>query len=101
MATLSVKLPETTKTKLQKHAKAQGTTAHALMVSAIDAYMEKSDQKLGFMQQALASQKKTLKSGEVFEGAALSHYLKAKVRGENKPKRPTSVQLRSIKTEQA
>ena len=49
MATLSVKLPEATKSKLQQHAKAQGTTTHALMVSAIEASMEKSDQKLSFM----------------------------------------------------
>ena len=100
MATMSVKLPEATKTKLQKHAKAQGTTAHALMVSAIDAYMEKSDQKLSFMQKALVAQKKTLKSGEAFDGDALSAYLKAKVRGE-KTKRPPAVQLRSIKPAQA
>ena len=90
MATVSVKLPETTKAKLQKHAKAQGTTTHALMVSAIDA----------FMQQALAAQKKTLKSGEAFDGNALSSYLKAKVRGE-KTERPNPVQLKSIKPVQA
>ena len=100
MATVSVKLPETTKAKLQKHAKAQGTTTHALMVSAIDAFMEKSDQKLGFMQQALAAQKNTLKSGEAFDGNALSRYLKAKVRGE-KTERPNPVQLKSIKPVQA
>lgn len=100
MATLSVKLPEATKTKLQKHAKVQGTTAHALMVSAIDAYMEKSDQQLSFMQKALAAQKKTVKSGETFDGDALSVFLKAKVRGE-KTKRPVPVQLRSIKPAQA
>jgi len=97
MATVSVKLPETTKAKLQKHAKAQGTTTHALMVSAIDAFM---DQKWGFMQQALAAQKKTLKSGEAFDGNALSSYLKAKVRGE-KTERPNPVQLKSIKPVQA
>ena len=100
MATMSVKLPEATKTKLQKHAKAQGTTAHALMVSAIDAYMKKSDQQLSFMQKALVAQKKTLKSGEAFEGGALGAYLKAKVRGE-KTKRPAPVQLKSIQPAQA
>ena len=45
MATLSVKLPETTKSKLQKLAKAQGVTAHALMVSAIETALNKSDQQ--------------------------------------------------------
>jgi hypothetical protein len=52
------------------------------------------------MQKALAAQKKTLKSGEAFDGDALSAYLKAKVRGE-KTKRPVPVQLRSIKPAQA
>ena len=100
MATLSVKLPETTKSKLQKLAKAQGVTPHALMVSAIETALVKSDQQTGFMQQALAAQKKTLKSGEAFDGNALSSYLKAKVRGE-KTERPNPVQLKSIKPVQA
>ena len=52
------------------------------------------------MQKALLAQKKTLKSGEAFDGDALSAYLKAKVRGE-KTKRPTPVQLKSIKSAQA
>lgn len=95
MATLSVKLPEATKSKLQQHAKAQGTTTHALMVSAIEASMERSDQKLSFMKQALVAQKKTLKSDEAFDGAALSLYLKAKVRGE-KTKRPATVKLAQL-----
>ena len=100
MATLSVKLPETTKSKLQKLAKAQGVTAHALMVSAIETALNKSDQQSSFMQKALLAQKKTLKSGEAFDGDALSAYLKAKVRGE-KTKRPTPVQLKYIKSAQA
>jgi len=100
MATLSVKLPETTKSKLHKLAKTQGVTAHALMVSAIETALNKLDQQSSFMQKALAAQKKTLKSGEAFDGNALSSYLKAKVRG-GKNKRPTPVQLTSIKPAQA
>ncbi len=100
MATVSVKLPEITKAKLQKLAKAQGVTAHALMVSAIETALNKSDQQSSFMHKALAAQKKTLKSGEAFEGNELSSYLKTKVRGE-KTKRPAPVQLTSIKPAQA
>ena len=100
MATLSVKLPETTKSNVHKRAKAQGVTAHALMVSAIETALNKLDQQSSFMQKALAAQKKTLKSGEAFDGDALSSYLKEKVRGE-KTKRPVPVQLRSIKPAQA
>jgi hypothetical protein len=57
--------------------------------------MERSDQKLSFMKQALVAQKKTLKSGEAFDGAGLSLYLKAKVRGE-KTKRPATVKLAQL-----
>ena len=97
MATVSVKLPETTKSKLQKLAKAQGVTPHALMVSAIETALVKSDQQTGFMQQALAAQKKTLKSSLAFDGPAFSQHLKAKVRGE-KTQRPAPISLSSIKT---
>lgn len=100
MATVSVKLPETTKSKLQKQAKAQGVTAHALMVAAIETALDKSDQKTGFIQQAIHAKKKTLKTGQAFEGAELSSYLKAKVRGE-KTKRPAAVKLTSLKLAQA
>ena len=97
MATVSVKLPETTKSKLQKLAKAQGVTPHALMVSAIETALVKSDQQTSFMQKALVAKKKTLKSGEAFDGDVLSAYLKAKVRGE-KTQRPAPISLSSIKT---
>jgi hypothetical protein len=52
------------------------------------------------MQQALAAQKKALKSGLAFDGPAFSQHLKAKVRGE-KTQRPAPISLSSIKTVKA
>jgi predicted transcriptional regulator len=100
MPTMSVKLPDSTKAKLQKQAKAQGVTSHALMVSAIETALSKSDQKAGFMEKALMAHQKALKSGAAYEGSSLSRYLKAKVRGE-KPKRPVPVPFSSLKPKSA
>ena len=99
MATLSVKLAESTKKKLQRLAKTKGVTSHALMVSAIETALEKSEQQSSFMQQALSARKKTRQSGQAFDGAALSVYLKAKVQG-LKAKRPAPIKLTSIKSVQ-
>ena len=42
MVTVSVKLAESTKAKLQRQAKAHGVTTHALMVSAIESVVSQS-----------------------------------------------------------
>ena len=43
MPTVSVKLPDTTKERLNRLAASQGTTAHALMVNAIESTLEAAE----------------------------------------------------------
>ena len=100
MATVSVKLADSTKAKLQRQAKAHGVTTHALMVSAIEAAVEHTELQQSFVQQAVKARQKLVQSGQVFDGAALSQYLKAKARGKPLTK-PSTVHLHLLKPEAA
>ena len=42
MATVSVKISDSTKAKIQRQAKTQGVTSHALMVSAIESVVSQT-----------------------------------------------------------
>lgn len=95
MPTLSVKLPDETKQRLNRLALAQGVTAHALMVNAIEASLTGAQNRQSFVAQALLARKKALASGQVMEGNAFSGYLKSKVRA-GKASRPGSVGIDSL-----
>jgi len=81
MPTVSVKLPEETKLRLNRLATSQGVTAHAIMVGAIEATLSDAENHSAFVADALRSRKRVVDSGQVIDGAAFSEYLKAKVRG--------------------
>ena len=98
MATVSVKISDSTKAKIQRQAKTQGVTSHALMVSAIESVLSQSEQQHSFIQQALKARLKLIQTGQAFDGAALSQYLKAKARGKTVPK-PLPVHLHLLKPE--
>jgi predicted transcriptional regulator len=100
MATVSVKISDNTKAKLQRQAKSQGMTSHALMVSAIESVVSQSEQQQSFVQQALKARQKLIQSGQALDGAALSQYLKAKARGQVSAK-PSPVHLHLLKPEAA
>jgi hypothetical protein len=100
MATVSVKISDNTKAKLQRQAKSQGLTSHALMVSAIESVVSQSEQQQSFVQQALKARQKLIHSGQALDGAALSQYLKAKARGKSVPK-PSLVHSHLLKPEVA
>ena len=98
MATVSVKISDSTKAKIQRQAKTQGVTSHALMVSAIGSVVSQSEPQHSFIQQALKARLKLVQTGQAFDGAALSQYLKAKARGKTVPK-PLPVHLHLLKPE--
>ena len=98
MATVSVKISDSTKAKIQRQAKTQGVTSHALIVSAIESVVSQSEQQHSFIQQALKARQKLIQTGQAFDGAALSQYLKAKARGKTVPK-PLPVHLHLLKHE--
>jgi predicted transcriptional regulator len=100
MATVSVKISDNTKAKLQRQAKSQGLTSHALMVSAIESVVSQSEQQQSFVQQAVKARQKLIQTGQALDGDALSQYLKAKARGKSMPK-PSPVHLHLLKPEAA
>ncbi len=95
MPTLSVKLPEETKVRLNQLAVDQGVTSHALMVNAIESALSAAEKHSAFVADALRSRQQTIASGQVLDGAAFSDYLKAKARG-LKVTRPKPVRLERL-----
>ena len=81
MPTLSVKLSEGTKIRLNQLAVNQGVTSHALMVNAIESALSTAEKHSAFVADALRSRQQTIASGQVLDGAAFADYLKAKARG--------------------
>lgn len=84
MPTLSVKLPEETKQRVQALARSQGITAHAVMVSAVEAALSAAESHSALVATALRAraQVQVQEAGKVIEGRAFGDYLKAKVRGQ-------------------
>lgn len=82
MPTVSVKLADETKLRLNRLAANQGVTPHALMVDAIESALSQAENHQAFVANALRSRKQVLSSGQVIDGAAFGDYLKAKVRGQ-------------------
>ncbi|MBK7004663.1 MAG: hypothetical protein IPH37_05505 [Burkholderiales bacterium] len=92
MPTLSVKLPEETKLRLQALAQSQGTTTHAVMVNAVEAALAAADSHNALVATALRARAQVLESGKVVDGRDFGAYLKAKVRGQAAP-RPKAIDL--------
>ncbi len=80
MPTLSVKLPEETKRRVQALAQSQGITAHALMVNAVEAALATAETHNALMATALRAREQVVATGKVVDGRAFGDYLKAKVR---------------------
>lgn len=88
MPTVSVKLAEETKQRVQSLAQSRGVTAHAVMVQAIEAELSQQEDRGALVAAALRARAQVLASGKVLDGRAFSGYLQAKARGQsaNRPK---------------
>ena len=95
MPTLSVKLSEKTKQRLQSLARSQGITAHAAMVSAIEGALDALEQQNALVTSALRAREQVLASGKVVDGKSFGDYLKAKARGQ-KAKRPAPIAMKTL-----
>ena len=93
MATISVKLSESTRDRVQAAALQLGLTPHALMVHAIENAVDLAETRISLIDQALTSRQKVATTGLVLDGAAMGDYLKAKVRGQvTKRPEPTGIE---------
>ncbi|HSV51580.1 MAG TPA: ribbon-helix-helix domain-containing protein [Burkholderiaceae bacterium] len=87
MPTVSVKLPDATKARIDRLAATKGTSPHALMVEAIEAELDRQEKHGAFVEAALLSLDETLASGKAYAGEEVIAYLKAKSRGEKSANR--------------
>lgn len=95
MPTVSVKLAEETKLRLNRLATSQGVTAHSIMVNAIESTLAIAENHSAFVADALRSRQQVVDSGQVMDGAAFGEYLKARARG-LKATRPKPVRIDSL-----
>ncbi|MCY7319264.1 MAG: hypothetical protein LH617_11165 [Ramlibacter sp.] len=94
MPTISVKLSDATKARIDKFAASKATTSHALMVGAIEAALDSQERHSAFVAQALSSRDQMIESGKAFDGDEVITWLRSRGRGE-KPAKP---RLKSHKT---
>ena len=97
MPTISVKLADSVKARIDEAAAGRGVTAHAFMVEAIEQATAQDEWHRSFIEDALAARAEMLRTGEVYDGEDVKAYLRAKMAGKNVP-RPRARQLSSYKT---
>ena len=86
MATTSLKLTDELKQRTAALAQKQGVSPHAFMVDAIERAAAAAEQRLGFVDEALAARAQMLKSGLGFDAQEVHTYLKARVSDKAAPK---------------
>lgn len=95
MPTVSVKLPDATKARIDRVAASKGTSAHALMVEAIESKLDSEEGHDAFVQAALRSRGEMLATGKAYDGDEFLAYARARLRGE-KPVRPRPKSIKSL-----
>ena len=94
MATTSLKLTDELKQRTVALAQKQGVSPHAFMVDAIEHAAAAAEQRLGFVDDALAARAQMLKSGLGFDAQEVHVYLKARMSDKAAPKpKATSWQI--------
>lgn len=94
MPTISVKLSDATKARLDKLATSKATSAHALMVVAIEAALDTQEKHSAFVAHALRSREEMIASAKAYDGDEVVAWLRARGRGESVPK----PRLKALKT---
>ncbi|ROZ76111.1 CopG family ribbon-helix-helix protein [Ramlibacter sp. WS9] len=95
MPTVSVKLPDATKARIDRLAASKGTSPHALMVEAIETKLENEERHESFIEAGLRARDEMLASGMVYDGEEFIAYMRAKMRGE-KVTKPRMKPLRNF-----
>ena len=100
MPTISVKLPDSVKARIDEAAASRGVTAHAFMVEAIEQATLQDEWHRSFIDDALRARDQMLRTGKVYDGEDVKTYLRAKMAGKAMA-RPRVRQLSSYKTRRA
>ncbi|HQR50153.1 MAG TPA: hypothetical protein PKW44_00775 [Methylophilaceae bacterium] len=89
-ATTTLKLPDTLKSRIAPLAQAEGKTAHAWMVAALETQAALAEKRTAFVAEALAAEQEALQSGEVYAAEDVHRYLRERAAG-GKPARPQTI----------
>ncbi|WP_048439119.1 CopG family ribbon-helix-helix protein [Caenimonas sp. SL110] len=95
MPTLSVKIDTFTKHRIDLLAEKQGTTAHALMVRAIEEQLGGQEAHDEFVDDALRSYDEMVSSAKAYDGSEVISWLQAKSKG-TKAGKPRLKSLKSL-----
>lgn len=79
--TTTLKLSDTLKSRIAPLAQAEGKTAHAWMVSALELQAALSEKRAAFIADALASEQEALQSGSVYAAEDVHRYLRERAAG--------------------
>jgi predicted transcriptional regulator len=90
----SIKLPAKLKDRIDRIAKQEGETPHALMVRAIESQVDAMERHAQFVADAIAADKEMQETGLAYDGKEVHAYLRARARG-RRVKRPKPVSWRS------
>ena len=94
MPTISVKLSDATKARIDRLAASNDTTPHAVMVGAIESALDSQEKHGAFVARALRSRDEMIEGGRALDGDEVIAWLRARGRGD----RPAKPRLKSVKT---
>ena len=89
----SLKLPAKLKDRIDRVARQEGETPHALMVRALESQVDSMEKHAQFVKDALEAKKEMEETGIAYAAEDVHAYLRAKARGE-KVRRPKPVRWR-------
>lgn len=81
MSTTTLKLSESLKSRIAPLAEAEGKTAHAWMVNALETQIVMAEKRAAFISEALQAEQQALSSGEVYAAEDVHRYLRGRATG--------------------
>lgn len=81
MSTTTLKLSETLKSRIAPLAEAEGKTAHAWMVNALETQIVMAEKRADFVAEALAAEQEAINSGKFYAAEDVHRYLRERATG--------------------
>ncbi len=89
MSTTTIRLPDQLRPRLASLADRRGTSAHALIIEAVEAHLDREERWGAFLDEARLADRELDDGGSAYDADAVHEYLDALARGE-RPPRPSS-----------
>lgn len=89
MSTTTIRISDETKARMHAAAKAMGTSAHALIVEAIEEKADRLDKQAAFVGEARARAANVAQTGQTLAWDDVKAYLQASLAPDNAPVKPS------------